>query len=165
MSQQIFVITGYLMNEPERLYTVIKELFFTLDSGDDYLFRQYGMSVTRYYALYHLEQHPGISLTELSRLMLCDKSNVTRIAKSLERDGLAKRLSHETDKRSARLYLSEKGHRLREKIESAHRAFNRQRFELASAELDEESIYQALQLLKDRLATDLMRLSQLQSSN
>lgn len=161
MSQQIFVVVGDRMNEPERLYTVIKELFFTLNSGDDYLFRQYDMSVTRYYALYHLEQNPGISLSELSRLMLCDKSNVTRIAKSLERDGLVKRQSHETDKRSSRLYLSEKGRKLREKVQLAHREFNEHRFKLMDGELDEKSIYQALQLFKDRLSADLVQLHQL----
>lgn len=146
------------MNESERLYTVIKDLFFTLNAGDDYLFRQYDMSVTRYYALYHLEKNPGISLSELSRLMLCDKSNVTRIAKSLERDGLVKRQSHETDKRSSRLYLTEKGRKLREKIELAHREFNEHRFKLMGVQLDEESIYQALQLFNERLSADLARL-------
>ncbi len=46
---------------------------------------------------------------DLSDLLLCTKSNTSRIVQGMLKDGLLTRLNHPDDRRSYKLYLSEKG--------------------------------------------------------
>lgn len=117
------------MADAQALYALLKEIFLILDDGDRQLLGQFDLSPSRYYALVHLGDSPGMSLSELSHLMLCDKSNATRIVKGLEAEGLAIRRPHETDGRAIRLYLTEAGDRLRRKAVSAHEQYNQGRLQ------------------------------------
>lgn len=109
-----------LMDEPYSLYSSLKESFLLLDFGDRQLFAGFGLSVPRYYALYHIAGSPGISPTHLSNLMFCDKSNITRLLQSLEAEGYIERRSHEHDRRVQRLYLTESGAMLQGQVAHAH---------------------------------------------
>jgi DNA-binding MarR family transcriptional regulator len=110
------------------LYSLLSEILLILDDGDRRLFGQFGLTVSRFYALVHLGDRPGLSLSELSGMMLCDKSNSTRIIKGLEADGLVIRQRHETDGRTLRLYLSKAGKTLRQRAITAHLQYNNARF-------------------------------------
>lgn len=135
------------MAQVERLYNLIKDLFFMLDEGDQQFFGKYNLSITRYYTLYHLAHAPGMSLSDLSRVLLCDKSNVTRIIKSLEQDRLVERQPHETDKRSSRLFLTDSGRSLQQTIAADHRAYNQERF----ADATGDGLLHDLEQLKEKL--------------
>lgn len=117
------------MSDVEHLYNLLKETFFLLDDGDRRLFSQYELSSPRFYALSHIAAEPGISLSQLSDHMLCDKSNITRIIRGLEGDGYLERKPHETDGRSLRLYLTEKGTAVYQTVNLAHKAYNDQRLQ------------------------------------
>ena len=117
------------MEDQEQLYNLIKETFLLLDAGDRRFFGQHGLTVPRYYALYHIAEKPGISLSQLSNRMFCDKSNVTRIIKGLEGDGYVLRKSHETDGRALRLYLTTAGAAIFKDASDAHLAYNTARFD------------------------------------
>ncbi len=117
------------MTDAQALYTLLKEIFLILDDGDRQLFGQFDLSPSRYYALVNLGESPGMSLSELSELMLCDKSNATRIVRGLEADGLAIRRPHETDGRAIRLYLTETGDQLRRRAIAAHEEYNQGRLQ------------------------------------
>lgn len=117
------------MADAQALYSLLKEIFLILDDGDRQLLGQFDLTPSRYYALVHLGENPGLSLSELSDLMLCDKSNATRIVRGLEKDGLATRRPHETDRRAIRLYLSEDGETLRRRAVAAHERYNEGRMQ------------------------------------
>lgn len=102
------------------LYDLIKESFLLLDFGDRGLFDQFGLSISRYYALHHIAANPGLSPSRLSQLMFCDKSNITRLLQALEADGHIKRRPHEQDGRIQRLYLTDSGERLHNEACAAH---------------------------------------------
>ena len=87
----------------------------------------FDLSSPRYYALSHIAAEPGLSLSQLSDYMFCDKSNITRIIRGLERDGYLERRPHETDGRSLRLYLTEKGTAVYQTVAAAHQASIQQR--------------------------------------
>lgn len=143
-----------LMADPHKIYTVLKEIFFLLDDGDRRLFDTFNLTSTRFYALVHLGEQPGMSLSELSSLLLCDKSNATRIFKGLESEGLVFRRPHETDGRTVRLYLSNTGATLLRKVISAHQEFNEKRFE--DLEIGEsEELLNDLLVLKHNLRDHL----------
>lgn len=136
------------------LYTLLKEVFLMVDDGDRRFFNQFDISSARYYTLYHIGEEPGISFSELSNLMICDKSNISRIIKGLESEGLVIRRPHETDGRMLRLFLSEEGEALRDKAMSAHQHFNQERFN----DLDDtkkNDLIAGLQQLKNNLYPQL----------
>ncbi len=115
------------MSDHVRLYDLIKESFILLDFGDRLFLEQFNLSVPRYYALTHIAKDPGITPSVLSRLMFCDKSNITRLVQGLLADGLVERRPHEKDGRAQRLYLTTNGDALHQQATEAHRAFIQQR--------------------------------------
>lgn len=146
------------MADATLIYNLLKEVFFLIDDGDRHLFGQFNLSVPRFYILWHLGNEPGISSRRLSELMICDKSNITRLSKGLEADGLLRRQPHESDGRALRLYLTEAGETVREQALAAHLAYNAQRLQDCSIE-DQDALQQQLLCLKESLMeqlTDLM---------
>lgn len=116
------------MTEAAVTYDLIKEVFLLLDDGDRRLLGQFDLTVPRFYALMHLGNEPGLSPNQLSDLMFCDKSNVTRLIKGMEAEGLVVRKPHESDGRSVRLFLTDKGSSIGEQALDAHESYNIQRF-------------------------------------
>ena len=110
------------------LYNTLKEIYFSLDNGDRRLLEGYNLSVPRFYLLKHIADHPGITLTQLSGLMLTDKSNITRLIKSMEGEGLVHRQQHGYDGRALSLTLTEMGHNLLADALVAHTNYTQERF-------------------------------------
>lgn len=110
------------------LYTTLKEIYFSLDHGDRRLLDSFSLSVPRFYLLKHIDENPGISLTQLSTLMLTDKSNITRLIKSVEAKDLVSKQPNATDGRALSLYLTESGKSLLEEASAAHFEYTRDRF-------------------------------------
>lgn len=116
------------MSREAKTYDLLKEIFLLLDDGDRHLLSQFDLTVPRFYALVHLGSVPGMTPNQLSDMMFCDKSNVTRLIKNLEQDGFVIRRPHESDGRSVRLFLTEKGVRVRQQAIVAHHDYNVRRF-------------------------------------
>ena len=142
------------MADATLIYNLLKEIFFLIDDGDRHLFNQFNLSVPRFYILWHLGNEPGISSRRLSELMICDKSNITRLSKGLEADGLVVRQPHESDGRALRLYLTETGETVREQALAAHLSYNSQRLSTCPVE-DQDSLQQQLLCLKESLMAQL----------
>lgn len=139
------------VDQADALYTLLREIYLLLDEGDRELFAHYGLTIPRYSALFHLGRQPGLSASELSDLMFCDRSNVTRLVRRLESEGLVTRQPHESDGRVLCIYLTEQGESLREKVRSAHRARNRQRFSQYLAGLEQDRILRSLSELRESI--------------
>ncbi|MDT8304649.1 MAG: MarR family transcriptional regulator [Anaerolineae bacterium] len=139
----------------ETLYTLIKDIFFLLDDGDQQLFSRYDLTGSRYYILYHLGDQPGLSVSQLSSIMFCDKSNITRLVRAMEEEGLVSRQPHESDGRSLRLFLTDQGAALRAEVSSAHLRLNQERFGRGLPEIDQGDLLSCLQQLKVSLERDL----------
>lgn len=142
------------MSDGQEIYTLLNEIYLILDDGDRRLFSQFDLTPPRYYALFHIGSQPGISLSKLSDLMLCDKSNATRIIKGLEGEDLVYRLPHETDGRTIRLFLSQSGQEIRRKAIRAHSKYNQKRFDGEAPAEEDELRTELIQLknhLRDRL--------------
>lgn len=137
------------------LYDLTQEIYVLFDDGDRRLLKQTGLTTPQFNALTHLDRNQGLSLSELSRLLLCKRGNVTGIVDRLERDGLAKRVRIDHDRRYIHVVLTEKGEAVRTAAISAHRAFTEQRLNvLAQAELqDAERLLEKLREgLREQLA-------------
>lgn len=144
------------MSEREALYNLLKQTFILLDDGDRRLFGSYNLTAPRYYALLHISEKPGLSSSELSDRLLCDKSNVTRIVKGLEGAGLIIRQPHETDGRTLRLYLTNQGNDICAHVATAHQKYNDLRLSCIS-ELSQGNLLENLTLLNESLQEELSK--------
>lgn len=95
-------------------------IFIHLDEGDRQLMKRFDLTTTQYWALVHLEDPEGRSLSELAALLICDKSNMTSVVDKLEEMGLAERKRGKAgDRRYTRVILTERGQNLRWHIKTA----------------------------------------------
>lgn len=142
------------MLDEARLYGLIKETFLLLDFGDQRLLEQYDLTVPRYYALYHIHRCPGLTPGELSNYMFCDKSNASRLLRSLEQAGAVERRPHESDRRSLRIFLTPTGLTLFTTAAAAHETYIRQRLGLIPAAARSQ-VCAILETLNEQLQEDL----------
>ena len=135
------------------LYTTLKEIYFSLDDGDRRFLESYKLSVPRFYLLKHISENPGITLTRLSELMLTDKSNITRLIRSVEAEGLVRRQAHQTDGRAVSLFLTSAGRMLVADALVAHKNFTEQRFLPISGQAEDllRELVEVRKILKDQL--------------
>lgn len=142
------------MSDAASTYELLKEIFLLLDDGDRRLLNEFNLTVPRFYALFHLGNEPGMSPNRLSELMFCDKSNITRLIKSMEAEDLVKRRRHESDGRSVRLFLTPQGGEIREQALEAHQTYNEQRFN-GGVLHETATLHESLHKLRLSLATEL----------
>lgn len=129
----------------------LSQSFLELDEGERQLMKHFGLTLTQYWALVHLKDEEGRSLTELADLLICDKSNVTSLVDRLEKSGLAERKAGKNgDRRYIRVVLTPQGHHLRKLLISAREHLLTLRFQA----MDTDSLHQMrepLQLLAKTL--------------
>lgn len=114
--------------DENQLYDLFIKTYLLLSDGDRRFFLRYQLSQARYYALIHIHNEPGITLTELSKRLLCTKGNTTRILNSLEQDGLLIRQLDAYDKRAFQLKLSDIGNLKLSQVKSDYQKMNKDRF-------------------------------------
>src|SRR5579863_5953435 len=92
----------------------LAQSFLELDDGERQLMKQFGLTLTQYWALVHLKDEEGRTLSELADLLICDKSNMTSLVDKLEKEGLAERKPGKNgDRRYIRVVLTPQGQQLR----------------------------------------------------
>lgn len=148
--------------EVNGLYDVLKEIFLLLDDGDRRLLSAYNLTVPRFYALKHLGANPGLSVSDLSALMFCDKSNVTRLVQSLEADDLVQRGRHKHDGRIHCLTLTARGEKLRRDALALHRRLNIARFGASIGQDEQMELLATLEEVREGLQRQLQQQIDLQ---
>lgn len=135
----------------QELSRLISKVFIHLDDSDRQLMRLFGLTVTQFWALVHLEDEEGRSLSELANLLICDKSNVTSIVDKLETAGLAERKQGKAgDRRYIRVVLTPQGQQLRKRVMTARKHLVESRIGPLST-ADQQQLVISLQELADVL--------------
>lgn len=131
----------------------LAQSFMELDEGERQLLKPFGLTLTQYWALVHLEKAEGRSLSELADLLICDKSNVTSIVDKFEESGLAERKRGKAgDRRYIRVVLTPQGQELRAILMAAREHLLRQRFQSLKRE-QLQQLREPLQQLAHALQT------------
>ena len=113
----------------------LAQAFLELDEGERQLMKRFGLTLTQYWALVHLNNEEGRSLSELADLLICDKSNVTGIVDKFEESGLAERKPGKAgDRRYIRVVLTPQGQQLRKALIAAQEHLLRMRFQALNTE-------------------------------
>lgn len=117
----------------------------------------FGCTLPRYDLLAQLERHPeGLSMGELSKLMMVSAGNVTGIASQLEKEGLIARQVSSSDRRSFTVKLTLIGKRKFESMEDAYENRLMDLFQcFSAADLDDlmNSLGQLKQDMRNRRST------------
>ena len=88
--------------------------------------REFAVTLPRFDMMAALDRAPeaeGLSMGELSRYLMVSNGNVTGVAERLVQEGLARRWSPETDKRSSRLALTDQGRQEFAAMASQHKSW------------------------------------------
>src|SRR5947209_13779119 len=128
----------------------LAQSFLELDEGERQLMKPFGLTLTQYWALVHLKNEEGRSLSELADLLICDKSNVTSVVDKLEETGLAERKRGKAgDRRYTRVVLTKEGHELRNRVVAAHEHLTQLRLRILPPEVQHQLVtsLQALSLV------------------
>jgi len=76
----------------------------------------FDITVDQWEILVILWELEGITQKELAERLYKDQTNIARMLFKLEKKGFIYRVTHETDRRSLRVYLTEKGHGIKDEI-------------------------------------------------
>ncbi|MDO3678883.1 MarR family winged helix-turn-helix transcriptional regulator [Paenibacillus ehimensis] len=76
----------------------------------------FGITVDQWEILVILWEKEGITQKELAERLYKDQTNIARMLFKLEKKGFVHRVTHETDRRSLRVYLTPKGREIKEDI-------------------------------------------------
>lgn len=107
-------------------YELVKKAYLLLDDGDSRFLGRFDLTQVQYFAL--VELLAGAKpLSRLSRDLLCDPSNITRVAGILERKGWITRKRDKADRRVVLASLTETGKKLAAEVQAAHESFIRTR--------------------------------------
>ncbi len=83
-----------------------------------------GISVAQLTTLMYVARHEGCSLSELADLLDLNKSAITGLVQRMERAGTLRREPNPNDARGSLLYVTPKGHELRERAKPLLRKLN-----------------------------------------
>ena len=119
-----------------QLYGSLKATFLHIDNHEKAYLADFGLSIPRFYILLHISHKPGINYIDLSDLLLCTKSNTTRLIQGMVKEGMINREVDPDDGRSFKLYLTEKGNDL---LNQVYPGFVKQVNQLMSRFTDEEA--------------------------
>lgn len=115
---------------------------------------QFGTTLPRFDVLAALERHPdGITMSELSRLLLVSNGNVTALVRQLEADGFAVSQPGEQDRRRSMVALTEQGRRHFAELAAAHAGWIEGMFAHVPSD-DLSALYEMLAVLKRSLGAE-----------
>ena len=134
-------------------YELVKQAYLLLDDGDNRFLSQYDLTQVQYFALARLQEGPK-PLSQLSKELLCDPSNITRVAGILERKGLITRERDELDRRVVRAELTPEGAELISRLEQTHNDYIQLRMGALDAE-ERASLVSLLNKLSNGLCEQL----------
>lgn len=137
-----------------RCYRLIHDIYVLLDAGDRQVLSALGLTASQYRILVLLANGPSHRMTDLSDMMLCARSTVTRLIDTLESAHLVQRDPDEMDRRAQQVGLTTAGRDLLQRAQQAHDQSLADR--LAPMTLNQQAdLAQMLEQMRSRLRANL----------
>jgi len=94
----------------------------------------FNSSLSRFDVLANLHLAPGhhVSTTQLARMLLASKGNITRLLDRMENDGLIRRQINSQDKRVSEVFFTKAGRNLFEEMAAQHEHWTSEVFKVLS---------------------------------
>lgn len=113
-----------LTNE-ECFYFSLSIAFRLVNRVMEMTLQKVGLTPVQFLALKGLYDKDGLTIKELSELLVQDSTSITRLVDRLEKAGLVERKVDENDKRSINVFLSDKARKYAPKAKKIWRRVNR----------------------------------------
>jgi DNA-binding MarR family transcriptional regulator len=107
--------------------------------------QQYGGTMATGYVLLNINSEEGSAATKIAPLMGLEARSLTRILKSMEEEGLIRRQADAKDRRSVRIFLTQRGIAMKERARSAVIAFN----EAINRQIPQDKLKVFLEVVQD----------------
>lgn len=135
---------------------MIQDIYVLLDDGDRRVLRGFGLSTLQYATLLLLEGGEGRRLTDMSDVLMREKSTITRIVDRLEQEGLVQRIADPHDRRAQRVLLTSSGAERLAQAHTAHRHSLEQRLSVLSSK-EQQDLATLLDKLRQGLRAEAAR--------
>jgi DNA-binding MarR family transcriptional regulator len=107
--------------------------------------QQYGGTMATGYVLLNINSEEGSAATKIAPLMGLEARSLTRILKSMEEEGLIRRQADAKDRRSIRIFLTQRGLAMKERAKGVVIAFN----EAIKRQIPQEKLEVFLEVVQD----------------
>jgi MarR family transcriptional regulator, organic hydroperoxide resistance regulator len=132
-------------------YDLLKDIYLLLDDGDRGFLKQYGITPAQYYALLWLDVVEPKKLSQLSKDMLTDPGNVTRLTDRMDEKGWVLRQRDQIDRRVIWVSLTPQGRQLCSEVRLAHASYVQAQMSLLTPE-EQNQLHTLLHKLRDGLS-------------
>lgn len=112
------------MNHQETIDYFLKITWQNIANKYNQLASEFGITQSIGYLLINIDEHEGTTVSEVAALLGLKSTSLSRMLSNLQQDGLIYKEGHQTDKRSVKLYLTEKGKEKRHLARVVVRKFN-----------------------------------------
>ncbi len=102
---------------------------------------QYGVSIPQSFILFSLLEEDGATLKEIGNKTIIDSSSMTVLVDKLEKEQLVQRKLDSQDRRAIRVYITDKGREIAEKISAIGVEFNARLLDLLGEGNEKEFIH------------------------
>lgn len=136
------------MNLQDSMGFLINKLAHKMATGLDSRLKEHGVTISQWTILAVLWKHEGIAQVEIQQHLAIEGSTVTGIIQRMIREGLIQRKVDPEDRRVQRVYLTDKGRALEEKLVIEAMTVNQQALQGLSE--DEQAFF--MRLLKRSLS-------------
>lgn len=122
----------------------LKLVWHTIANRYNQIVTEFGITQSVGYLLINIHETEGTTVSEAAALLGLKSTSLSRMLNNLENEGLIYRQGHQTDKRSVKLFLTEKGREKRHLARVTVRKFN----DYLDAHFSEAEREQLVQMLK-----------------
>lgn len=132
------------MKHQETIDYYLKVVWQTIANKYNQIASESGLTQAVGYLLINIDEVEGTTVSEVAGLLGLKSTSLSRMLNNLEEDGLIYRKGHQIDKRSVKVYLTEKGKEKRHLARVVVRKFN----DYLNAHFSESEREQLVQSLK-----------------
>ena len=140
------------MKHQETIDYFLKIVWQNIANKYNNIVSEFGITQSIGYLLININEEEGTTVSEVASLLGLKSTSLSRMLNNLEKEGLIYRKSHQTDKRSVKVLLTELGKEKRHLARVVVRKFNDYLNENIS-ETDKEQLISSLQKI-NKLTTD-----------
>ncbi|WP_353131840.1 MarR family transcriptional regulator [Pseudopedobacter sp.] len=140
------------MKHQETIDYFLKVVWQNIANKYNSIASEFGITQSVGYLLINIHEEEGTTVSEVASLLGLKSTSLSRMLNNLERDGLIYRQSHQTDKRSVKVFLTDLGKEKRHLARVVVRKFN-DYLNHNIAETDKEHLIESLKKI-NKLTTD-----------
>lgn len=132
------------MKQQETIDYHLKVIWQNIANKYNQLASEFGITQSIGYLLINIDEKEGTTVSEVAALLGLKSTSLSRILTNLEKEDLIYKEGHQTDKRSVKLFLTDKGKEKRHLARVVVRKFN----DYLNAHLPEKDRLQLIETLK-----------------